>query len=177
MQEHPKDRRYRLVTSLAYMNLGTLQAPLGDHEGAKLSLQQSINIASQLVQENPAIIDYREFLALSYLKLAFLDQSRLDEAIAIHQELLKHVPNHERAWRSLGRFRKQGKLEESIAAFQRQVEITPNSAEAWSSLGSAFWRQENHAAAAAAYARGLEVQPKHLIAFNQRCRISADPRR
>ena len=33
---------------------------------------------------------------------------------------------------------------------------------AWSGLGFAFWRQENHAAAAAAYARGLEVQPKHL---------------
>ena len=59
-------------------------------------------------------------------------------------------------------FKKQGKLEESIAAFQRQVEISPNSAEAWSGLGSAFWRQENHAAAADAFARGLAVQPKHL---------------
>ena len=78
-------------------------------------------------------------LALSYSKLALLDQSRLDEAIAVHQELLKYVPNDEQAWRYLGwAFRKQGKLEESIAAFQRQVEISPNSAEAWSSLGSAL---------------------------------------
>jgi tetratricopeptide (TPR) repeat protein len=92
-----------------------------------------------------------------------LDQSRLDEAIAVHQELLQHAPNHEWAWSHLGAlFRKQEKLEESIAAFQRQVAITPNSAEALSNLGSAFWRQENHTAAADAYARGLEVQPQHL---------------
>ena len=88
MQEHPKDREYRQITSLAYMNLGIIQASLGDHEGAKLSLQQSINIDTQLVQENPAIITYRGALAISYSKLSFLDQSRLDEAIAIHQELL-----------------------------------------------------------------------------------------
>ena len=119
---------------IAYMNLGTVQASLGDHEGAKLSLQQSINIATQLVQENPAIIRYRERLAHAYLKLAFQDQSRLDEAIAVHQELLKHVPNHEQwAW---------------------QARLPPGMI--------AFWRQENHTAAADAFARGLAVQPKHL---------------
>jgi tetratricopeptide (TPR) repeat protein len=112
------------------MNLGTVQASLGDHEGAKLSLQQSINIGNQLVQENPTIINHRELLALSYLKLALLDQSRLDEAIAVYQELLKH---------------------------------SPNSAEAWLGLGNAFWRQENHTAAAEALARGLAVHPRHLI--------------
>jgi tetratricopeptide (TPR) repeat protein len=53
-------------------------------------------------------------------------------------------------------------LEESIATFQRQLEISPDSAEVWSNLGSAFARQENHAVAAAAYAKGLEVQPEHL---------------
>jgi tetratricopeptide (TPR) repeat protein len=163
MQEHPKDRRYRQITLFAYMNLGTLQASLGDHEGAKLSWQQSINIATQLVQENPAIINYRGLLALSYSKLTFRDQSRLDEAITVHQELLKYVPNDEQAWRYLGwAFRKQGKLEEAIAAFQRQLEISPNSAEAWSSLGSTFWGQENHTAAADAFARGLAVQPNNL---------------
>jgi tetratricopeptide (TPR) repeat protein len=164
IQEHPKNRRYRLVTLIAYRNLGTIQASLGDYEGAKLSLQQSINITSKLVQENPAFINYRESLASSYLRLALLDQNRLDEAIAVHQELLKHVPNHEKAWGHLGLLlMKQEKLEESIATFQRQLEISPNSAEVWSNLGSAFERQENHAAAAGAYARGLAVQPEHLM--------------
>jgi tetratricopeptide (TPR) repeat protein len=129
LQEDPKKRGYREMASIAYMNLGTVQAPLGDHEGAKFSLQQSINIFTSLVQENPAIIRYKESLAFSYLKLAYQDQSRLDEAIAVHQELLKHVPN---------------------------------SAKAWLRLGAAFWRQEKHAAAAEAFARGLEVQPKDL---------------
>jgi hypothetical protein len=60
-------------------------------------LQQSINIVTQLVQENPTNIRYKEYFALVS-----------------------------------------------------------------TDLGSAFERQEKHAAAAAAYARGLEVQPKHL---------------
>jgi tetratricopeptide (TPR) repeat protein len=130
VQEYPKSRRHREITLTAYMNLDIVQASLDDHEGAKLSLQQSVNIAIQLVQENPAIIRYKERLAFAYLNLAHQDQSRLDEAIAVHQELLKHVPNHEQAW--LG-------------------------------LGAAFWRQENHDAAADAFARGLEVQPKPLF--------------
>ena len=87
-------------------------------------------------------------------------ESRLDEAIAIHQELLKHVPNHERAWLQLGAlFEKQEKLEESMAAFQRQVEISPNFAEAWSGLGYAFWKQENHAAAAERLPGGWKCTP------------------
>ena len=35
-------------------------------------------------------------------------------------------------------------------------------ASSYANLGSVFWRQENHAAAADAFARGLAVQPEHL---------------
>jgi tetratricopeptide (TPR) repeat protein len=166
MQEYPKDRISRQTTLLAYMNLGTLQASLGDHEGAKLSLHQSINITTQLVQENPAIINYREFLAFSYRNLAGLDQSRLDEAIAVQQELLKHVPNDEEAWHYLGlAFMKQGKLEESVAAFQRQVEISPNSARAWIGLGVAFMKQGRLEESIAAFQRQVEISPDSAEAW------------
>jgi tetratricopeptide (TPR) repeat protein len=101
-------------------------------------------------------------IAHNNLGNVFLQQGRLDEAIAHFQKALEINPDYEKAHYNLGTaFLQQGRLDEAIMHFQKALEIKPDYVEAHNNLGLAFLQQGRMDEAIAHYQKALEIKPDY----------------
>lgn len=95
---------------------------------------------------------------LSNLGQAYYNQKQYDLAANYYQQALKLEPKFAKAILGLGRtYLAQGKLIEAIALLEEGVKQWPKSPELYSELGAAYTAFKNYPAAAAAYARVIEL--------------------
>ncbi len=89
---------------------------------------------------------------------AYYNQKKYDLSVKYYQEALKLEPRFQSAIRGLGRtYQAQGKLIEAIAVLEEGVKQFPRSPELYSELGAAYTAFKKYPAAAAAYARVIEL--------------------
>jgi len=94
------------------------------------------------------------------LGMTYVEQGRLDEAIAEFEEAIRLDPDHADAHVNLGTaYHQQGKFEEAIAELQVAVELEPDDATAYRNLGTAYGEQGQAEEAAAAYEKAIELDP------------------
>jgi type IV pilus assembly protein PilF len=95
---------------------------------------------------------------LSNLGFAYYNQKKYDLSAKYYQEALKIEPGFPTAIRGLGRtYQAQGKRVEAIALLEEGVKRFPRSPELYSELGTAYMASNNYPAAAAAYAKVIEL--------------------
>jgi type IV pilus assembly protein PilF len=95
---------------------------------------------------------------LSNLGLAYYKQKKYDLSVKYYQEALKAAPRFPPAIRGLAAtYQAQGKLVESIALLEEGVKLLPKSPELYFDLGAAYTTKKNYSAAAAAYAKVIEL--------------------
>jgi tetratricopeptide (TPR) repeat protein len=95
---------------------------------------------------------------LSNLGLAYYNQKKYDLSVKYYQQALKVEPGFPPAIRGLGRtYQAQGKHVEAIVVLEEGVKLFPKSPELHSELGSAYMASKNYSAAAASYARVIEL--------------------
>jgi len=95
---------------------------------------------------------------LSNLGLAYYNQKKYDLSAKYYQEALKIEPSFPPAIRGLGRtYQAQGKPVEAIMILEEGVKLFPKSPELYSELGAAYMASKNYPAAAAAYAKVIEL--------------------
>jgi type IV pilus assembly protein PilF len=92
------------------------------------------------------------------LGLAYYNQKKYDLSAIYYQKALKVEPKFMPAIRGLSRtYQAQGKLVEAIALLEDGVNLLPKSPELYSELGAAYTAFKQYPAAAAAYARVIEL--------------------
>jgi type IV pilus assembly protein PilF len=95
---------------------------------------------------------------LSNLGLAYYNQKKYDLSARYYQEALKVEPGFPTAIRGLGRtYQAQGKRVEAISLLEDGVKKFPRSPELYSELAAAYLASKNYPAAAAAYAKVIEL--------------------
>ncbi len=95
---------------------------------------------------------------LSNLGLAYYHLKKYDLSEKYYQKALRVEPKFLPAIRGLSRtYQAQGKLSEAIALLEDGVNLLPKSPELYSELGAAYTAFKKYPAAAAAYARVIEL--------------------
>jgi len=111
---------------------------------------------------------------LSNLGLAYYNQKKYDLSAKYYQEALKVEPGFPTAIRGLGRtYQAQGKRVEAIVLLEEGVKMFPRSPELYSELGAAYMASKNYPAAAAAYARVIDLS-QASSALAKEAQISLD---
>jgi type IV pilus assembly protein PilF len=95
---------------------------------------------------------------LSNMGLAYYNQGKYDLSAKYYQQALKLEPKFQPAIRGLSRtYQAQGKLVEAIALLEEGVKLWPKSPELYSDLGAAYTAIKKYPAAAASYAKVIEL--------------------
>ena len=98
---------------------------------------------------------------------AFVQQGRLDEAIACFRQALSLQPDDAGLYNNLGiALSQQGKFDEAIAAHQQAVRLQPDFAGAYNNLGNAFRDHQRFEEAMIAYEQALRLAPDSAEALN-----------
>ncbi len=115
-----------------------------DDEAAQLTVDQAIRLAVGLQQ-----------------------RLRLNEAEAIYQRVLDHIPGHPDSLHFLGLLQHQrGRPEEAIRLISLALQKAPAYADARNNLGNIFREQDRLEEAEACYRRVLELAPENAGAYN-----------
>jgi tetratricopeptide (TPR) repeat protein len=97
----------------------------------------------------------------------FLQQGRMDEAIAQYQKTLEIKPDDDEAYNNLGNvFLQQGRMDEAISCYQKALEINPSHAKALNNLGDAFRQQGRMDEAIAQFQKALAINPGYAEVHN-----------
>jgi tetratricopeptide (TPR) repeat protein len=106
-------------------------------------------------------------IAQNSLGLAFLQQGRVNEAIAQFQKALELQPDYVTALNNLGvAFIQSGRIDEAIERLDQAVAIKPNFAVAHKNLGRALLLQGRLDEAIAQFQKAIEFQPRNFEALN-----------
>ena len=74
--------------------------------------------------------------------MPFLQEGKIQEAIAQYEQALRINPDYAQAHYDLGNaFLREGKIEEAIAQYEQALRIKPDYAEAHNNLGTVLWRR------------------------------------
>jgi len=110
-------------------------------------------------------------LARLHLGEAREQQSRLDDALAQFQEVLRFDPNNAEAHLNAGAvIARMGRLDEAIAHYQTALEIRPGFAEAQYNIGTALFQNGRVNEAIASFRKALEMRPGYADAL---CNLGA----
>src|SRR5260370_7716205 len=92
---------------------------------------------------------------------ALRDQGKLDEAIALYQEVIRLKPDHAKTYPALVRaLKSQGKLDDAVAAYREALRLKPDNAVTYFHLGGLLQGQDDFAGALALYKKGHELGSK-----------------
>lgn len=101
-------------------------------------------------------------ILLQHLKAGdlYLDQGKLDEAIAEYQKALQVAPNELHAHMNLGAAY-QGKQmwDQAIAEYEKSIGLSPDLAAAHNNLGLAYWKKGRHQEAIVQLKRTISLAP------------------
>jgi len=100
--------------------------------------------------------------------IEYVEQGRLDEAIAEFEEAIKINPDDAKAHYNLGlTYDNQGRLDEAIAEYKEAIRLNPDDANAHLNLGVAYADQGQLEEAIAEYQEAIRIHPDYANAhFN-----------
>jgi type IV pilus assembly protein PilF len=112
---------------------------------------------------------------LSNLGLAYYNLKKYDQSAKYYQDALKLDPKFPPAILGLGRtYRAQGKLGDAVSLLEEGVKLWPKSPDLYNELGAAYTAANKYPAAAAAYAKVIELsQETSPLAREARTSIDA----
>jgi type IV pilus assembly protein PilF len=148
IQHFKKARELKPNYAPAINNLGTAYLAQQDWEAAINCFNA---ITGDLLYATPQY-------PLSNLGLAYYNQKKYDLSAKYYLQALKLEPKFYPAIRGLSRtYLAQGKLTEAVALLEEGVQMWPKSPELYSELGASYTASQKYPAAAAAYARVIEL--------------------
>lgn len=92
-----------------------------------------------------------------------MDEGKVDEALALANQLLEKNPNSALVYNSLGRIYGQGKGDMAKAIFylKKAIEVDSTFVSAWENLGIAYATQGDFKGALSCFSKALELDPKN----------------
>jgi tetratricopeptide (TPR) repeat protein len=109
---------------------------------------------------------------LSQLAELYLTQGKLEDAIAVCEQVLKIQPKFAPAYKTLGNaLQAQGKLDEAKTWYLRALEIQPDFAPALANLGTINAQQQHWQEAIACYQKTLAIQPNFAGVYRNLSRV------
>ena len=135
-----------------YYNLGVFRGSLGDHEGAAEAFLQEL-------ERYPGHLDSHRALASAYSRL-----SRLEESLPHFEACLEAAPEDAACAFQLGRNLSSLALFEDAEPYLEQAAELLRDAASYAELGMVRRRRGELERAAAAFAKALTADPKHLTA-------------
>lgn len=105
--------------------------------------------------------------ALNNLAVLLIQFKRLNEAIAILDYGIRHVPEHVNFHINLGLAHAEHNYrEKAIESFLTAVELDPGNANAHFNAGHAYQNLGNYTEAIACYQRAIQINPDHFESYN-----------
>lgn len=112
---------------------------------------------------DPADLNSERLCALG---LAYKAQSKIAEAIAMHQRAIDLKPNSPEAHYNLGTmFLETGDLAKAIVSYRNAIAYKPDFPAAYCNLGTAYKKQGQLNDAAASYRRAIALDPTYAAAY------------
>ena len=109
---------------------------------------------------------------LSQLAELYLTQGKLEDAIAVCEQVLKIQPKFSPAYKTLGNvFQAQGKLDEAKNCYICALEIQPDFAPALANLGTIHAQQQQWQEAIASYQKAIAIQPNFAGVYRNLSRV------
>lgn len=109
---------------------------------------------------------------LSQLAQLYLTQGKLEDAIAVCEQVLKIQPKFAPAYKTLGNaLQAQGKLDEAKSWYLRALEIQPDFAPALANLGTINAQQQHWQEAIACYQKAIAIQPNFAGVYRNLAKV------
>jgi FkbM family methyltransferase len=109
---------------------------------------------------------------LSQLAEWYLTQGKLEDAIAVCEQVLKIQPKFAPAYKTVGNaLQAQGKLDEAKNWYLRALEIQPDFAPALANLGTINAQQQHWQEAIACYQKAIAIQPNFAGVYRNLSRV------
>ncbi len=98
--------------------------------------------------------------------VAFIQNGRLDAALACFEEAVARNPNYAAAYYNLGTiYLNKQQPDQAKANLQKAVSLDPQDADAWTNLGAIAGQQKDYDEALRCFQQALRVKPAHLLAL------------
>jgi|GEM_PF-981914 methyltransferase, FkbM family len=109
---------------------------------------------------------------LNQLAELYLVQGKLEDAIAVCEQVLKIKPQFAPAYKTLGNvLQAQGKLDEAKSWYIRALEIQPDFAQALANLGTIHAQQQQWQVAIACYQKAIAIQPNFAGVYRNLAKV------
>ncbi|MEG4583368.1 FkbM family methyltransferase [Microcoleus sp. MON1_C5] len=128
---------------------------------------------SQLVEREAKLQEMESFATpLNQLAELYLAQGKLEDAIALCEQVLKIQPKFAPAYKTLGNaLQAQGKLDEAKTWYLRALEIQPDFAPALANLGTINAQQQHWQEAIASYQKAIAIQPNFAGVYRNLAKV------
>ncbi|MGB7894786.1 MAG: FkbM family methyltransferase [Microcoleus sp.] len=128
---------------------------------------------SQLVEVEAKLQEIESVAApLNQLAELYLAQGKLEDAIAVCEQVLKIQPKFAPAYKTLGNaLQAQGKLDEAKSWYLRALEIQPDFAPALANLGTIHAQQQHWQDAIACYQKAIGIQPNFAGVYRNLAKV------
>ncbi|MEG4227930.1 FkbM family methyltransferase [Microcoleus sp. N9_B2] len=128
---------------------------------------------SQLIEVQTQLQDMESAaVPLNQLAELYLAQGKLEDAIAVCEQVLKINPKFVPAYKTLGNvLQAQGKLDEARNWYIRALEIQPDFAQALANLGTIHAQQQQWQEAIAAYQKAIAIQPNFAGVYRNLAKV------
>ncbi|WP_228056526.1 FkbM family methyltransferase [Microcoleus sp. LEGE 07076] len=128
---------------------------------------------SQLIEVQTQLQEMESAAApLNQLAEFYLAQGKLEDAIAVCEQVLKINPKFVPAYKTLGNvLQAQGKLDEARNWYIRALEIQPDFAQALANLGTIHAQQQQWQEAIAAYQKAIAIQPNFAGVYRNLAKV------
>lgn len=135
---------------LAYHNLGTAYADLGQYQKAAELFEKALHLKSDDAEIN------------NNLGAAYYCMGRYQDAIEAYQQAIRVKPDYGRAYSNLGTV--YGDLEryqEAVDAYQNAVQINPRDDKTYCNLGAVYFVLGDMSRAAEAFRQAIRINPDY----------------
>ncbi len=127
---------------------------------------QLIEVQTQLQEMESAAVPLNQLAEL------YLAQGKLEDAIAVCEQVLKINPKFVPVYKTLGNvLQAQGKLDEARNWYIRALEIQPDFSEALANLGTIHAQQQQWQEAIAAYQKAIAIQPNFAGVYRNLAKV------
>ncbi|WP_228042674.1 MULTISPECIES: FkbM family methyltransferase [unclassified Tychonema] len=128
---------------------------------------------SQLIEVQTQLQEMESAVApLTQLAELYLAQGKLEDAIAVCEQVLKINPKFVPVYKTLGNvLQAQGKLDEARNWYIRALEIQPDFSEALANLGTIHAQQQQWQEAIAAYQKAIAIQPNFAGVYRNLAKV------
>ncbi len=130
---------------------------LAEWKSAEDQLDEALENISQVIEQDPNIMEARQVRGRIFLK-----QNKLDEAIVEFKEALKIDPEYESAIFSLAQaYKRSKKYDEAIAGYKRLMQMDPRDSKPPFNLGDIYLELKDVDKAIPYLQKSIQIDPEH----------------